>query len=122
MIGYTTLGANNFEATAAFYDELFALCGVSRLMAMDTFILWGKSMEDSGLALAKPYDQQPASVGNGVMVAIRADSKEQVDALYQKAIELGGTDEGEPGPRGDGFYAGYFRDPEGNKLNAFALV
>ena len=119
MIGYTTLGTNNFDATASFYDGLFEVCGASRLMDMDGFILWGPSMDESCLALARPYDQQAATVGNGVMVAIRAESKEQVDALYNKALELGGSDEGAPGPRGGGFYAGYFRDPEGNKLNAF---
>ena len=121
MIGYTTLGANNFAATAAFYDALFQVNGVSRLMDMDGFVLWGRNMEDSGLALAKPYDQQAATVGNGVMVAIRASSKAEVEAFYNKALELGGSDEGAPGPRGDGFYAAYFRDPEGNKLNAFFL-
>ena len=55
------------------------------------------------------------------MVALRAASKAQVDQIYRKALELGGTDEGAPGPRGDGFYAGYFRDLDGNKLNAFFM-
>ena len=121
MIGYTTLGANNFDASAAFYDGLFAVCGASRIMDMGTFVLWGTSMEDAGLALTKPFDGNAATVGNGVMVAIRAKSEEEVGALYNKALELGGTDEGAPGPRGEGFYAGYFRDLEGNKLAAFFL-
>lgn len=122
MIGYVTLGANDLEGTAKFYDELLALCGASRLMDLDEgFILWGTSIENAGLSLAKPYDGNPATVGNGVMAAIQADSEEAVQALYNKAIELGGTDEGAPGQRGEGFYAGYFRDPEGNKLNAFCL-
>lgn len=121
MIGYTTLGSNNLEESAKFYDALFAVCGASRIMDMETFILWGTSLEDSSLALTKPYDGNEATVGNGVMVAIRAKSKEEVDAIYNKAIELGGADEGGPGPRGDGFYAGYFRDLEGNKLNAFFM-
>lgn len=123
MIGYVTLGANDFEGTARFYDELLALCGASRLMELpEGFILWGANFDDAGLALSRPYNQQPATVGNGVMAAIRTNSTEAVDALYAKALELGGSDEGAPGPRGEGFYAGYFRDPEGNKLNAFALV
>jgi predicted lactoylglutathione lyase len=71
--------------------------------------------------VTKPFDGNPATVGNGVMVALRMDSNEKVDALYRKAIELGAKDEGAPGPRGDGFYAGYFRDPDGNKLNAFCM-
>ncbi len=121
MIGYVTLGANDFEGTAAFYDQLLAVCGAQRLMELEGFILWGTSMEKACLALAKPFDRNPATVGNGVMVAIQADSTEAVGALYNKALELGGSDEGPPGDRGDGFYAGYFRDPEGNKLNAFCL-
>ncbi len=121
MIGYTTLGANNLEEAAQFYDALFAVCGASRIMDLGTFILWGTSLDDSALAVTKPYDGNAATIGNGVMVAIRAKSEEEVQAIYNKAIELGGADEGAPGPRGDGFYAGYFRDLEGNKLNAFFM-
>ncbi|WDE06471.1 VOC family protein [Thalassomonas viridans] len=119
MIGYTTLGTNDLEKSSRFYDALFAVCGASRILDMGTFILWGTSLEESALAIAKPFDGNEATVGNGVMVAIRAKSEEEVNAIYDKAIELGGSDEGAPGQRGDGFYAGYFRDLEGNKLNAF---
>ena len=121
MIGYITLGSNDFDNTAGFYDALLQLCGASRLMEIDGFVLWGTDFDQGALALAKPSNGEPATVGNGVMAAIRVTSKESVDALYNKALELGGTCEGAPGPRGDGFYAGYFRDPEGNKLNAFVL-
>jgi predicted lactoylglutathione lyase len=69
----------------------------------------------------KPYDGQPATRGNGTMVALAVGSREQVDRLYRLALELGGTDEGPAGPRGDGFYAGYFRDLDGNKLNVFCF-
>jgi predicted lactoylglutathione lyase len=69
----------------------------------------------------KPFDGKAATVGNGTMVALVMDSKEKVNALHKKAMELGGTDEGAPGPRGEGFYAGYFRDLDGNKLNAFFM-
>ena len=55
------------------------------------------------------------------MVALVVDSKAKVDALYKKAIALGAMDEGAAGPRGDNFYAGYFRDPDGNKLNFFTM-
>ena len=122
MIGYTTLGANDFEGTASFYDGLFAVCGASRLMDMDGFVLWGTSLEESALALARPYDGNAATVGNGVMVAIQRPSKAEVDAFYNKALELGATDEGPPGQRIEGFYAGYFRDLDGNKLNAFIFA
>jgi len=121
MVGYVTFGTNDMERAAGFYDALLESKGAKRLMEMETFILWGKTFEDACLALAKPFDGNRATVGNGVMVALRAESKEEVDALHRKALELGGQDEGAPGPRGDGFYAAYFRDLEGNKLNAFFL-
>ena len=73
------------------------------------------------MSVIKPFDGKPATVGNGVMVALQAASKEQVGAVHKKALELGGKDEGAPGPRGAGFYAAYFRDLDGNKLNAFFL-
>ncbi|MFK8043609.1 VOC family protein [Congregibacter sp.] len=121
MLGYVTLGSNQFEKAAAFYDALFAECGAKRLMELDGFILWGTSMEAGAIALTKPFNQEPATVGNGGMAAIQAESKEVVDALHRKALEAGGQDEGEPGQRGDGFYASYFRDLDGNKLAAFFL-
>ena len=121
MIGYVTLGTNNLPNAAKFYDGLLAVIGAKRGMDTDRFIMWGVSPTTPALCLIKPFDGKPASVGNGVMVAIVVDSHDKVDALYKKALELGASDAGPPGARGDGFYAGYFRDPEGNKLNAFCV-
>jgi len=121
MIGYVTLGTNDVPRASRFYDELLGLLGAKRLMEFGEFILWGTSLEAGGLAITPPYDKNRATVGNGVMVALRAASKAQVDQIYRKALELGGTDEGPAGQRADGFYAGYFRDLDGNKLNAFFM-
>ncbi len=121
MVGYVTLGTNDPERGQKFYDALLELLGAKRIMEIESFVLWGTALTEPGLALTKPYDGDPASVGNGVMVALRAPSKEVVDALHARALELGGQDEGAPGARGDGFYAAYFRDLDGNKLNAFFL-
>ena len=121
MIGYVTLGTNDLQGSAKFYDELLKLLGASRFMDMESFIAWGTDQSSPMVSIIKPYDGEAATVGNGVMVSLQASSREQVDALYKKAIELGGQDEGEPGNRGDNFYAGYFRDLDGNKLNAFFI-
>lgn len=121
MIGYVTLGTNDIKRAAAFYDALLGEIGAKRTMDFDSFIVWSNSKTAPGIALTKPYDGKAATVGNGVMVALAARSKEKVDAVYKKAIELGAKDEGKPGPRGEGFYAGYFRDLDGNKLNAFYM-
>jgi catechol 2,3-dioxygenase-like lactoylglutathione lyase family enzyme len=122
MIGYVTLGTNRYDEAAKFYDELFADLGAGRIFESDRFIAWGTGMTSPALSIAKPYDGKPATVGNGVMVALAVDSNDKVDAIYAKALALGGTDEGAPGPRVEGFYAGYFRDLDGNKLNAFCMT
>ena len=121
MIGYVTLGTNDLARAAKFYDALLGEIGAGRFMEGETFIAWAVSPESPGLGLIKPYNGQPATVGNGVMVALVVDSTEKFDKLYAKAMELGATDEGPAGPRGDGFYAGYFRDLDGNKLNFFCM-
>lgn len=122
MIGYVTLGTNDLDRGAKFYDKIAALLDTPRMMEFDTFIAWGKPGGGAGIGLTKPFDGKAASVGNGVMVALAARDKAHVDEIYKCALENGGTDEGAPGPRGDDFYAGYFRDPDGNKLNAFVMT
>lgn len=122
MIGYVTLGTNDLARAARFYDKLTAAMGVARMMENETFIAWGAPGGGAGIGLTKPFDGKPPSVGNGVMVALQAKDKDHVHRLYDIALANGGTCEGKPGPRGDGgFYAGYFRDPDGNKLNAFIM-
>ncbi len=119
MIGYVTLGTNKMDEAAAFYDALLGTLGASRMLESETFIAWSAGTGSPAISIIKPQDGNAATVGNGVMVAIAVDSSEKVDALHAKALELGGTDEGAPGSRMDNFYAGYFRDLDGNKLNAF---
>ncbi|MDO6447299.1 VOC family protein [Colwellia sp. 1_MG-2023] len=121
MIGYVTLGTNNLKKAVDFYDNLLATIGAGRFMETEQFVAWATAPDQPGISVTLPFNGQPATVGNGNMVAIAMDSPEKVDAFYKKALELGATCEGEPGPRGEfaGFYAGYFRDLDGNKLNAF---
>lgn len=122
QIGYTMLATNDLERAAAFYDALLGELGAKRFIQTDRGISWSFGPTTTSLCLTKPFDNEVATVGNGVMVALGLDNRKMVDAAYVRAIELGATDEGQPGPRGDaGFYAGYFRDPDGNKLNVFCI-
>ena len=122
MIGYVTLGANDLARAARFYDAIAKELGVGRMMDTERFIAWGTPGGGAGIGLTRPFDSEPATVGNGVMVAFEARDKAQVDRIHRLALSLGGKDEGAPGPRGDqGFYAAYFRDLDGNKLNAFVM-
>jgi predicted lactoylglutathione lyase len=119
VIGYVTLGTNDLARSAKFYDALLEEMGAKRMMESDRFVAWSVKPDLPGLGVTLPFDAKGATVGNGVMVALVVDSAAKVDALHRKALQLGGTDEGAPGQRSEGFYAGYFRDPDGNKLNFF---
>ena len=123
MIGYVTLGTNDLPRATQFYDALLAEMAVTRLMEFGSQGYgWAAALDKPMLCIMKPYDDQAATVGNGVMAGISADSRDLVDTIHRKALELGGTDEGSPGYRalgGEGFYAAYFRDLDGNKLDVF---
>jgi predicted lactoylglutathione lyase len=120
MIGYVTLGTNDIQRAAAFYDALLGVIGAGRFMESENFIAWAVAPDKPSLGVIKPYDGKPATAGNGTMISLTVDSNAKVDAVHRKAMELGGKDEGAPGPRGTaGFYAAYFRDLDGNKLNCF---
>jgi predicted lactoylglutathione lyase len=122
MIGYVTLGTNDLETAVSFYDELLASIGATRIFEQDNFVAWSTGPANPALSVSRPYDGEPATIGNGVMIAIALDAPEKVDAFYAKVMELGGSDEGAPGLRGETFYAAYFRDLDGNKLNAFCML
>lgn len=121
MIGYVTLGTHDLARSTAFYDALLAELGAKRVMEGERFVAWGASLQQPSLGVILPFDRQPATPGNGTMVALVVDSPAKVDALHRRALALGGTDEGAPGERFKGFYAGYFRDLDGNKLNFFCM-
>ncbi len=121
MIGYVMLGTNDLPRAKAFYDALLAEIGAKQLMDFGRSVAYGVSRDKPALGVGLPFDGKPATVGNGVMVAIAVNSREMVDRLHRKALELGGTYEGAPGPRFENFYAAYFRDLDGNKLNAFFM-
>ena len=121
MSGYVTLGSNDKDKAAAFYDALMGEIGGKRIFNNDRLIFWGTEMGAPMIGVGTPYDGEAATVGNGTMVALSVGSRENVDKLYAKAIALGAQDEGAPGERMPGFYGAYFRDLDGNKFVAFMM-
>jgi predicted lactoylglutathione lyase len=121
MIGYVTLGTNDLERGVKFYDAIAKLLDTPRMMEGETYVAWGTMDGGAGIGLMHPFDGKPATVGNGVMVALMARDEAHVREIYDTALAHGGSDEGAPGLRDGGFYAAYFRDPDGNKLNAFCM-
>lgn len=121
MLGYVTIGTSDMERAVAFYDALLAEVGGKRLFGMDRIRFYGAGPGGAMLAVCIPYDGKPHDPGNGNMVAIPGGSREGVDRLYARALELGATDEGPPGARLPTFYGAYVRDPDGNKLCFFDM-
>lgn len=120
MIGYVTIGTNDLDRAVAFYDQLFGLLGAKRFMEdPGHFVAWAVAPDKPGISVTTPFDGKPATAGNGTMIALAVDSKEKVHEIYDRAMALGGQDEGPPGARMENFYAAYFRDLDGNKLNVF---
>ena len=130
MIAYTMLGTNDFDRSVAFYDKLLGALGARRVLEFDGAIGWATG-QGPIFCVTRPADGRPASIGNGSMVGLHARSTaevedpEQVDTLHALALSLGATDEGQPHRRQRDslhYHAGYFRDPDGNKLNFFCMV
>ena len=121
MLGYVTIGVKDMGRAEGFYNALLAEIGAKQLFGQDRIKFYGTGPEDSMLAVCIPYDEEEAQPGNGSMVAIPGGSREGVDKLYAKAMELGATDEGEPGERLPIFYGAYVRDLDGNKLCFFEM-
>jgi catechol 2,3-dioxygenase-like lactoylglutathione lyase family enzyme len=121
MIGYATIGANDFDRATKFYDAVLAPLGGQRAFANERMQFYMSGSTPGMLAVCKPYDEQPASCGNGSMFGLPAASQEQVDAAHAAAIAAGAVDEGAPGMRTDNFYGAYFRDPDGNKICVFKM-
>jgi predicted lactoylglutathione lyase len=123
MIGYVVLGTNDLPRAATFYDALLGEIGLTRQMDFgERGYAWGENMDAVMLCIMTPFDGKAATVGNGTMTAVGVNSRDDVERIHAKALELGGEDEGAPGLRaegGDGFYAAYFRDLDGHKLDVF---
>ncbi len=122
MIGYITVGTNDLARASAFYDKLFQNIGGSRIFEPERSVVWSFGPTCAAFGVTLPFDGNPATVGNGVMVGLSMVSKDKVNAFYHEAIKLGAADEGAPGKRSDTFYAAYFRDLDGNKICAFFMT
>lgn len=123
MIGYATVGSNDFSKSLPFYDGVMQEMGASPIFDHPR----GGRMYGTGgkfqFGVISAFDGAPSTVGNGTMIALAADTHDQIRAVHAKAMELGGADEGEPGWRGPegGFFGAYFRDPDGNKLCVYRM-
>ncbi|TFH93381.1 VOC family protein [Vibrio ouci] len=112
-MNYFVVGTNNMQAATKFYDLLFDQSKLEKVVPSDRMTYW--LGDDFAFAAALPFNEEPATNGNGTMVGFSLGSANEVIRMYKKAIELGGECEGEPGQRGPRFSA-YVRDLDSNKI------
>ncbi len=124
VIGFVMVGTNDLVKSSKFYDAILVHLGLKRVSITERYIGYGYSSEDSEVKfyITKPHNKETATIGNGTMVALSAETKEAVDKFHSTALENGAVNEGKPGPRSDGNYYGYIRDLDGNKITARCVL
>jgi catechol 2,3-dioxygenase-like lactoylglutathione lyase family enzyme len=125
MIGYVTIGTNDFDAALPFYDAVLGAIDYERKSFDGAWAFYGTRDSQGDIGLCRPFDGQPATAGNGIMIALVAPSRAQVEAAHAAGLSAGGRDEGAPGmrpPEGSSFFGAYLRDPTGNKLCIFHVT
>ena len=120
IISFVMVGTNDLDKSSKFYDAIFVHLGLKKVSTSERMIAYSHYNDPDAVKfyITKPYNEKPASVCNGTMVALLADTKEAVDKFHATALENGAVDEGSPGIRSDGNYYGYVRDLDGNKITA----
>jgi len=124
MLTGLCLGSNDLEKAGKFYDVVLKIIGMERLLTLSNEIGYGYAGQKSVFYILAPYNKKPASFGNGTQVMFGTDCAEKVQAFYDAALSLGGTDEGAPGPRdyAPDYYGAYLRDPDGNKIHIHKIL
>ena len=112
-MNYFVFGTNNKEKLVVFYDELFDGSGLNKIQEQGRMVLWGN--DEFMFAIAEPFDENPASTGNGTMLGFHVETIEEVNRLHKKALELGGSSEGDPRIRSN-MHSAYVRDLDNNKI------
>ena len=124
ILSHVSVGTNDFARSQAFYDAVLGALGIPRMMTFEGDSA-GYGREFPEFWIGPPHDGKPAAAGNGWHICFNAERREQVDTFYEKALQLGGTDEGKPGLRPQytpDYYAAFVRDPDGNKIEAVCFV
>jgi|TARA_B110001450_G_C17368617_1_gene378681 catechol 2,3-dioxygenase-like lactoylglutathione lyase family enzyme len=118
IFSFVMVGSNNYKKSSEFYDAIFVPLKIKKIVTTDRYIGYGHSNEPNELKfyITKPRNGEPATYGNGTMVAFLAETREAVNKFHEIALENGAVDEGSPGIREDGDYYAYIRDLDGNKI------
>ena len=123
MIDHVSVPVRDLAAATRFYEAVLGALGFTALERRPATVGFGKQYAEFWINLRG--DLQPASANSGAHVCFRARSTDLVDAFHVAALEHGGASDGAPGLRpqhGEGYYAAFIRDPDGNRIEAVTFV
>ena len=123
MIDHVSIAVCDLRRAAAFYESVLATLGYATLETRATTVGFGKTYPD--LWINHRPDMQPAAPDSGAHLCLRASSREMVDAFHAAALSSGGESDGAPAllpQHGEGYYAAFIRDPDGNRIEAVTFV
>ncbi|HEY2755106.1 MAG TPA: VOC family protein [Pseudolabrys sp.] len=123
MIDHVSVAVRDLQASARFYEAVLGALGFAKLEERPATIAFGKSYSEFWINLRDAL--RPVAAGSGAHVCFRTRSTEMIDAFHAAALAAGGTSDGAPGLRpqhGEGYYAAYIRDLDGNRIEAVTFV
>ncbi len=121
MIDHVSVAVRDLAAAMQFYDVVLATIGIVKLEQRPATVGFGKQYPEFWINLRVVGVQ----ASDGAHVCFRARTPEIVDAFHAAALAAGGADDGAPGLRphyGDGYYAAFIRDLDGNRVEVVTFV
>ena len=119
ILSHVSIGTNDFARAVTFYNKVLPTLGCKKIEEFPGAIAYGKQFPE--FWVQTPIDGQSASGGNGIHISFVAPTKQAVHAFHEAALQAGGLDDGQPGPRpdyGEPYYGCFVRDPDGHKIEA----
>jgi catechol 2,3-dioxygenase-like lactoylglutathione lyase family enzyme len=123
MIDHVSIGVRDLDQATRFYQAVLGAVGYTTLEARPATVGFGKTYPEFWINLRATM--APVASDCGSHVGLRVRTVELVDAFHAAALAAGGTCDGAPGLRpqhGEGYYAGFIRDPDGNRLEAVTFL
>jgi catechol 2,3-dioxygenase-like lactoylglutathione lyase family enzyme len=123
MIDHVSVAVRDLQRASAFYQVVLGVLGYTKLETRSAAIAFGKKYSELWINHRPRMTSVPDD--SGAHVALRASTREMVDAFHAAALANGGLSDGEPGARpqhGEGYYSAFIRDPDGNKIEAVTFT
>jgi len=118
--GHIDLRVSDIDAAADFYEALLPALGFTERYHGDAWKVWATTDPLPGTAYFGITEER-THVANDNRIAFWVESAAEVDRVAEVARRAGATEFSgpKPMPYGPGYYAVFFADPSGNRLEVY---